>query len=170
MKLATCIIICIIFSSCKNGMINFNLNFTHEAIIQNTLPVNVPVNLFTPETTTNTEKELEVRDSQKNLVEEVILETLTIEITSPQNQNFNFLQKIEIYINSPKNNEIKVAEKFEIPESQKKINLNAFDVNLKEYLVDDNFTLRIKTVTNQIPGQDVELEIYTDFNISAKVI
>lgn len=164
------VIFSFLLNSCKDGLINFNIDFTQESTIPASTPINTPIDIMTPETTTNTEQELEVRDSRKNLVEHVFLEVLTIEITAPESQDFNFLKEIEIFIDSDNNAEEKVAFKKDIPEGTKKLNCEVLDIDLQKYLLEDQFKLRIKTITDQLITQDIEIEIFTDFNISAKVI
>lgn len=164
------IVLFFLLFGCKDGLVNFNIDFTQETTIPASTPINTPIDILTPETTTNTEQELEVRDSRKNLVEHVFLEVLTIEITSPENQNFNFLKEMEIFINSENNNEERIAFIKDIPEGSKKLECEVLDIDLQKYLLEDQFKLRVKTVTNQLITQDVDIEIFTEFNISAKVI
>jgi hypothetical protein len=158
-----------ILFGCKNKLTKFHIDYNSKAIIQSSVPINSPFNIYTPEQETNSSVEFEVNDTRKDLIELILLKELTIEITNPENQNFNFLKSVEVFINSENFTERKVAFNENVPSNVKKIECEVLDVDLQEYIKEDHFSIRIRTVTDQILTNNVELDIYSNFFVEAKI-
>ena len=169
MRLLIFLILVLFFVGCKNKLTQFHIEYNTPAIIQSSVPINVPFNVYTPEQETNSSVEFEVNDTRKDLIELILLEELTIEITAPEQQNFNFLKSIEVFIDSENFTERKVAFNENVPSNVKKITCEVLDVDLQDYIKEDHFSIRIKTVTDQVLTNDVELDIYSKFFVDAKL-
>lgn len=170
MRIVYLLLISSLFFGCKKKLTQFYIDYTSTTVISSSVPVNTFFNIYTPEKETNSSTEFEVNDTRKDLIKEIFLEDLTIEITSPDDQDFDFLKSIEVFISSENLIEQKVAFKENIPNNTQKIECELLDVDLQGYIKEDNFTIRIRTITDQILTQDVELEIYTNFFVDAELI
>jgi hypothetical protein len=96
---------------------------------------------------------------------------LKLTITSPSNETFSFLNSIEIFISSPNIEERKVAFKESIPANVgNQLICELVDVELQDYIKEETFKLRLKTVTDETIPQDVTIDVYTDFFVDAKLI
>jgi hypothetical protein len=155
---------------CKKKLTQFYIDFNTPAIIQSSIPINAPVNIYTPEQATNSTVVFEVNDTRKDLIKLILMKDLEISITEPENQNFNFLKSIEVYINSDNFTERKVAYNENVPSNVKKIKCEVLDVDLQDYIKEESFSIRIRTVTDQILTQDVKLDIYSNFFVDAQLI
>ena len=92
-------------------------------------------------------------------------------ITSPSGETFSFLNSIEIYISSPQFSEKKVAFKESIPANVgDQLICDLVDLDLQEFIKDDRFTLRLKTITDETIPQNVTVDVYTNFFVDAKLI
>tara|TARA_R110002074_G_scaffold104764_10_gene226330 strand:- start:15133 stop:15567 length:435 start_codon:yes stop_codon:yes gene_type:complete len=133
--------------------------------------IDLPFDVFTPETETNSESKFEVNDTRKDLIEEIKLTELELVIISPDNADFSFLNAIEVFISAEGLDEIQIAFLDEVPEnSGNRITLNTADIDLKEYIKKDEFSLRLNTVTDELISTDHELEVNSTFFVDAKIL
>jgi len=158
-------------SSCKKKLTEFQIQYTSEVVISSSIGQLVPVSLNTPEMETNSEFKFESNNTRKDKVETIRLSELRLSITSPSNETFSFLNSMEIFISSPNVAERKVAFKENIPSNIGTILVcELVDIDLQEYIKEDTFTLRLKTVTDETIPQDVTIEVFSDFYVKAKLL
>lgn len=165
------LILPLILMGCKKKLTQFYIDFNSPALIPATIPVNSPFTIYTPEEETNSEFEFENNDTRKDHIREIRLQDLEISITSPEDATFNFLEELEIFINTDGLSERKVAFKENIPDDVgQKIICDILDVDLQEYIKADKFVIRLRTVTNEVITEDVDVEIYSNFLVDAQLI
>lgn len=158
-------------SSCKKKLTEFNTDYTSQVVVSSTVGQLVPFSLNTPEMETNSEFVFESNDTRKDRVERIDLVELRLSITSPSGETFSFLNSLEVFISSPNVSERKVAFKESISANVGTILVcDLVDVALEEYIKEDSFTLRLKTVTDETIPQDVSIDVYTNFLVKAKLI
>lgn len=149
----------------------FSLEYNEKITIPAVLGLNLPFNIWTPNINTNTEEIFEINDTRKNLIEEVYLEELSLTIVDPADSDFSFLKSIEIFIESDSTSEVLTAWKYEIDnEIGATISMEVSGEDLIEYLIADNFTLRVSSVTDEIPLTDHEIVINARFFVNAKIL
>jgi len=154
-----------------DDLTKFDIEYSQRATIPSTTGINLPFDIFTPEMETNSESKFAVNDTKKDLIEEITLTELELVIISPDNTDFSFLNSIEIYISADGLEEIQIASLDEVPEDPgNKINLNTSDIDLKEYIKKDEFSLRLNTVTDELISTDHELEVNSTFFVDAKIL
>lgn len=165
------LIIALVLFGCKNKLTQFNLDENFQTTIPASSPVDLPFTVNTPEQTTNSEAEFESNDTRKDKIQQIILEELTITITSPQGEDFSFLNSLEIYLSSTIHSEEKVAFLNEISNNiGDKISCNIVGQDLQKFVKDDKIKIRLVTVTDEIITQDIDINIYTSFFVDAKLI
>lgn len=165
--------IAITLSNCKklDEYTQFNLNYNETIVIPSSTSINLPLNLFTPETTTNSEAEFAINDTRKDLIEEIKLTSLSIELISPTDQDFSFLKSINIYINTDGLGEHEIAKNENVQgDNEILIELSPSTLDLQEYIKKDNFTLRLKTVTDEVLTSDHQIKVNSSFFVDAKVL
>jgi hypothetical protein len=142
-----------------------------QATIPASSPVNLPITVYTPEQTTNSEVEFESNDTRKDKIQQIILEELTVTITSPQGEDFSFLNSLEIFLSSTNQAEEKVAYLNEISNTVgSEISCDIIGQDLQKFVKDDKFKIRLVTVTDEVITQDIDVNIYTNFFVDAKLI
>jgi hypothetical protein len=148
----------------------FYIDYNSTVTVQSTFGQFVPFSINTPDVTTNSEQEFEVNNTRKDHIESIFLKDLVLTITNPSNEDFSFLNKIEVYISSPLHTEQKVASKLDISNSVgAQLVCDVENVDLQNYIKDDNFTLRLKTTTDETIAQNIEIDVYSRFFVDAKV-
>ena len=163
------VIIAFLFFGCKKDLTQFHIDYNTEAFIPSNTPISSPIDIITPEKTTNSSFEFEVNDTRKDLIREILLVDLEIKIISPEDHTFDFLKSVEIFISSENHEEQKIAYKEDVPNGVQKLVCELLDVDLQEYIKEDSFKLRLKTVTDQLLSQDVKVDIFTNFFVDAKL-
>ncbi len=165
----------ILLSSCEkiDKLTQFNLKYDTEVTIKSAtiLNINTPFNFYTPAIKTNSESELEVNDSRKDLVEDIKVKELKMKITAPEGQTFDFLKSIKIFIKAEGLEEKMIAWKTDMTDDgSTTITLETSDENLKDYILKDSFQLRTETVTDQLITKDTHIDINAVFWVDAKIL
>lgn len=170
--LATLVFFGIGFTSCDlDQYTQFDMDFYSSVTVPASSGINLPFNLFTPDVTTNSEATFGSNNTNKDLLEEVKLTKMTMNITSPNDQRFDFLKEIHIYIDADGLSEVEIAFKENIPETigtTLELDVNGNDI--QEYLKKDKFKLRVETVTDEFVSDDVQIEVYSKFNVNALIL
>jgi hypothetical protein len=170
-KLILFLIVLLPLFGCKKKLTQFYIEYNSTAFVQSTVPVSSPFSIYTPDQTTDSEFEFEVNDTRKDRIREILLKNLELSIIDPSGKSFSFLNSIEIFISSANNPEQKVAFKEEIPNSiGSKLVCDVSDVDLQAYIKEDKFSLRLRTVTDEILTEDVTINIYSNFLVDAQLI
>jgi hypothetical protein len=165
----------VLFSSCDkiDKLTQFNLKYDTEVTIKSATIVNIntPFNFYTPAVKTNSESELEVNDSRKDLVEDIKVKELKMTIKAPEGQTFDFLKSIKIFIKAEGLEEKMIAWKTDMTDDgSTTITLETADDNLKDYILEDSFQLRTETVTDQLITQDTQIGINAVFWVDARIL
>lgn len=163
----------LIFSGCEKSdkLTNFDISYVDEVIIPAGIPVTLPFDVETPEITTNSETEFTNNNTRKDLIDFISLNSLELTITSPSGGNFDFLNSVAIYISSPNLDETKIAWKDNIPaDGSQNLQLETTGANLKQYIIQDKYKLRVQTTTDELISSDYHLDVKTTFGVSAKLL
>lgn len=160
-------------TACKPGdkFTQFDIEYNSSFTVSSGASVNVPINLFTPDVETNSESTFEVNDTRKDKIQEILLTSLLITVTAPNGKELDFLKEIEIFISANGLNEVLLASKYNIQNTVGvSLLLDPSLIDFKEYIKKDEFTLRVRTVTDEAILQDVDVDIRTKFYVDAKLI
>ncbi len=153
--------------SCKK-LLTFDISdSTTTTVDANILPFQLPVELPTPDVTTNSENEFAQNDTKVELVKEIILKKLELTITSPSDKTFSFLKSIEIYISADGEDEMKLAWNDDVQSNAKSIELETTNSALDKYVKKDKYKLRTKVVTKETLTQSVDIKIDFTFQVTA---
>ena len=157
-KYLSVFILALLVFSCDiiDELTKFNIDYKTQVTIPSSTGINLPFDILTPDTETNSESEFESNDTRKDLIEEIKLTQLQLEITSPSDADFSFLESIEVFISADGLEEIMIASKTEVPETSSLLDLEIVDVDLKEYVKKDSYSLRLNTVTDEAMSSDHE--------------
>lgn len=171
--LLTGLIIIGLSSACKklSELTQFQMDYEESVVIPSSIGLNLPFNLATPKIKTNSTEIFEINNTRKNLIEEVVLEYLTLKISDPVDADFSFLSSIEIYLSADSQEEILVAWIYNIKNNiGNSIILETSQENLAPYIVQDEFTLKFSTVTDKIPLYDHHIDINASFFVDARIL
>lgn len=117
---------------------------------------------------TNSQQTLAQYNVSSSKIVSVYLQSLSIQIIAPNNQNFDFLDTIQLYISVPLQPEVLVAYEYNIPKGQNTLTLTPVaDVNLKNYFLADTMYFRLYAHINAIPASGTQLNISSNFHLLA---
>ncbi|MES2761280.1 MAG: hypothetical protein V4677_03695 [Bacteroidota bacterium] len=169
-----CLLSLIIIGSCKKvgKLKEFDLNYNQEFVIPATnTTLNLPFELNSQDVETNTSADYKNEGTSSKLVESVYLTELFFKIKTPASGNFDFLKSVEIYISSPNNAEILIASKYDIPEDHaNQIYMDVRAINLKGFMQDDSYKLRVYTVTDHSITSDMTVIADETFRVKARLL
>lgn len=149
----------------------FDMEYNQTFVVESSAGVDLPFDILMPETETNSEGTFAVNDTRKDLIEEILLNYFTLEVTSPIGEDFSFLKSMSIYISAEGLSEVRVAWVDEVPEPAGNfLDLNITTNDLKEYIKKDEFNLRVRTVTDEFIASDHEIHAASSFHVDAEIL
>lgn len=165
------LILVFLLTGCEkiDKLTQFDMGYKMTVVIPSSTRINLPFNLFTPDVKTDSESTFAINSTSKELIEEVLLTKLSLTLTSPSNGDLGFIKSIEIYISADGLSEEKVAWTTS-SSAGKSIELEVSDKDLKEYIMKDEFKLRLSTVTNELLTSEHKIEVNANFFVDAKVL
>lgn len=147
------------FSGCKliDELRTFDIPYSVEFTIPSSTILNLPINLPTASTTTNSEQRFQDEGIESAWIESIKLNSLIITITSPQGEDFGFLESISIYMNTNGEPEVLIADKVPVPEGAgNSLQLEVKGADLYPYISQNDFTLRTSVTTDETVTQDID--------------
>lgn len=163
----------LLFTSCEKvkELTQFSIETNTEITIPATAGINFPIEFQTPDVQTNSESTFENNDTRTDLIEEVRLDECNLSITSPSTGTFDFLKSVEIYISGDNLPEVLIAEKQDIQNGNgSEMSLDTTGEDLKEYLKNESYNLRVEVVTDQTIGSSYDINIESIFFVDAKIL
>lgn len=161
-------------SACEKAKegVTFTLSTRSEVTIPSTTGLNLPINLLSPDITTNSNSSFSSNRTTPELVREIKLSRLDINIMSPNQTTFDFLRTLRVYMSAPDLPEVELASAVDIPaDGRRSLELAVDkDTNFKEYLVKDRISLRVQATTRQLVTSDTKLEVLPAFEVRASLI
>ncbi|MBI1286457.1 MAG: hypothetical protein GC178_02655 [Flavobacteriales bacterium] len=135
----------------------FHINYSADFTIPSTSIIDIPVSLPTPSTTTNSEQKFEDEGVKSDWIDSIKLTSLSITITSPQGEDFSFLQEISIYMKTDGQPEVLIASKIPVPsDAGSTLTLDVTGTDLYPYISQSSFTLRTAATTDETMTQSVD--------------
>ena len=132
--------------------------------------INLPVlSIASPPITTNIEQKLQGYNTSTDLIETVTLKSLELTITDPATEDFSFLNQVTLYIDADGLDEKEIASKTNIS-TENKLTFDVTGVNLKDYIIADEFTMRISVEIDETTTVKYEVKADMVFNIDAKIL
>jgi hypothetical protein len=174
-RYSTLLIIFILFilpSGCKKAreLTYFNVNQSTEFTIPQATNLPLPGNIATAPVQTSSEFDFSNDKKSTRYVDEVVTQSLRMSVIAPENQNFNFLNKIKIYISAPGLTETLVGYKDVVPENVSSFDLDMTHARVDQYLRTETYTLRVEAVTDEITTREIKIKTDMVFRVRAKVL
>jgi hypothetical protein len=156
-------------SGCKqvDHLLTFNFSNTSNFTIAGGASIGLPIDIPTPDITTNSSSEFSNHNTRADLVKNVMLEQLNLSITNPPGKTFSFLKSIHIYISTNANDELEVAYLDDISSTATTLELTTTDQKLDTYVKASSYKLRTKVVTKETLAQDVDVRMNLKFKVTA---
>lgn len=170
-KLTISLLFLVFIFSCKklDSLMTFTISNESDFTVNSATPVNVPMNVSSPDVATNSSQEFKNNNANSKMVKDIHLNKLQLSISNPQNQSFSFLKSIHIYISTNSSNEIELAWLDSIPNNTTTIELTPTPAKLDDYIKASSYSLRTSVVTREVPTQDIDIKISSKFKVSANL-
>lgn len=165
--------ILLFLGGCKavDKLTQFNMDFNSTVVIPVPEGINLPSDVKTPDVVTNSESTFSVKDTRKDMIEEVKLTSLELTITSPSTGNFDFMKTINVYMSAEGLPETKIAWKENISNGAGPVlELDTSNEDLKEYIKKDKIVLRMNTVTDELITTEHHIDIHSVFFVDARIL
>jgi hypothetical protein len=166
-------VILLLMIGCKavDKLTQFNMDFNSSVVIPVPSGIDLPSNINTPDVVTNSESTFAVKDTRKDMIEEVKLTSLQLTITLPSDGNFDFMKTINVYMSAEGLPETKIAWKENISNGIGSVlELDTSNEDLKEYIKKDKFVMRLNTVTDELITTEHHIDIHSVFFVDARIL
>jgi hypothetical protein len=172
-NLLTLFLAFVVLFSCDvvDDLTKFDLDYQTNYSVASTTIINTPFSLDTPDVTTESDSNFESNNTHKDLIESIKLKSLKLTIDTPESGNFNFLKEIHIYIDAEGLEELEIANLFDLENTDSNlIELDVLGEELKAYIKEDSFNLRVRTVTDETINETHDIIIDTKFRVDAEIL
>jgi hypothetical protein len=130
-------------------------------------PINVPLEIATPDVTTNSSQQFENNNSDAEHVKDIKIKTLFLTITNPSTKTFDFLKSIHIYISTNSSDEIELAYNNDVQSTAQTIELTTKKDKLDHYMKSKTFNLRTTYTTKKLLTETVDIKVNSAFLVTA---
>ncbi len=155
-----------------DDLTKFDLDYSTTVNIpsQPGIEIPIPIVIETPNINTGSKSTFEVKNTAENLVEEIGLKNLSLVITSPAEQTFDFLSSIEVYLISDGLPEVKIASIDNVEDGLTELVLDVDNADLKEYIFADDIKLKLIITTDKIVTAETAIDVKSTFFVDAKIL
>ena len=163
----------VLFSACKqiDKLTQFEMNFEQSIVVPSAVSLNLPFDIITPDISSNSTATYELNNTNKDLIESVMLRQLNLELTGPNSSDLSFLNSVEIYLNAEGLSELRIAWKENISDDVGNfLALETTENDLQAYISKDKFELRVQSVTDKLITSDHSIDIKSVFFVDAKIL
>jgi hypothetical protein len=148
-------------------LLTFKISNSTIFRIESTVPLNVPLEIATPDISTNSNQTFSNNNTSADKVKDIKLENVDLTAVSPAGRNFNFLKSVSIYISTTSTNEILLASVDEVPMNVTTVELTPTTQKLDEYVKASSYKLRTRIVTRETLTQAVDVKASIVFKVTA---
>ena len=159
-------------SGCKliDELRTFDIPYSVEFTIPSSTILNLPINLPTASTTTNSEQRFQDEGIESAWIESIKLSSLKITITAPEGEDFSFLENILMYMNTDGQPEVLIADKVPVPENAgNSIELEVKGADLYPYISQNDFSIRTSVTTDETVTQEIDFRADMVVDVKATI-
>jgi hypothetical protein len=161
-------------SSCKKlaSLLSFQVSDSSSFTVPGTLFVTgVTLNIPVVTVASTSQTTYKNNNTSADYVQDVTLDRLTLTVTNPSTQNFDFLKSISIYISTDAagSNKVLLASLAAVPIGQTSISLTPAGNKLDLYLKSNSYTLTTTAELAQTLRQNTEVRADSRFNVHANL-
>ncbi|MCA8833214.1 hypothetical protein [Hymenobacter pini] len=167
--LAPVLIVLAFLSSCDklDKLLTFYIEDSQSVKIASAFPVGQVVPLTPISVPTRSDEKFKNENTSANLVKDVKLDRLTLTVTDPSTENFDFLQSISIYISTDNNDRILLASQDNIPTGVNTLQLTPTKEKLDKYVKASSYTLSTEARIRKPISRDITIRTDSRFKVTA---
>lgn len=160
----------VLLTSCKdeiNKLLTFSISHRVTFQVENTSPLNIPINLATPDVTTNSSQTFENNNTSAKYVKDIRLEEIILTIEKPAGKTFSFLKSVKVYISTDQTSEIELASQDNISTTATSVLLTPTNEKLDAYVKASSYKLRVSIITREALTETVDVNADLKFKVTA---
>jgi hypothetical protein len=151
-----------------NKATEFDMSYSTQFSIPSTsITVTQPVDFTTPNIPTQSSSRFISEQTTQDLIDEI---KMTKFVVSNPNGNLNYLKSLSIYLKTSNLGDVLVATESNIPENISTINASLQDVNIKQYIFNDQIQFRVNVTITTGLTNDQTLKIDQTVHVKGKRI
>ena len=164
--------------SCKkkeeaNKLTEFDINYsTNLTIPSASITVTTPttsVEFTTPNVPTQQSSKFSAEGTAQSLIDEIKMTQFKVSTTGTGN-TLNFLKSLTVYIKASNVGEQKIAYKSNIPSGSTSVSLDLDDVNIKNFIFQDNIQFRVLAIFDASAATDQTLKLDETIHVKATLL
>jgi hypothetical protein len=161
--------------SCKKivGLLSFKVNDSSSFTVPGTpfVPPGIVLSIPGVSVPTTAQSTYKSNNTSADYVQDVTLDQLTLTVTNPSTQNFDFLKSISIYIatDAAGSNKVLLASLATVPTGQTSISLTPAGNKFDLYLKSNSYTLITAATLAQTLRQNTDVRADSRFNVHANL-
>ena len=166
--ISICLLTLLVVFSCKklSDLFTFEISNSETIKIPASGLVNIPIISPVP-VSANSEETFENNNTKADLVKDVSLTRLTLTITDPATENFDFLKTIKIYIGTDENDKVLLASLDNVPTGVSTIELNSNHSKLDKYIKAPTYTLFTEVTLRSSIAKELSVRADSRFKVTA---
>ena len=147
-------------------LLTFEISDSQDIKIPASSVINVPFISPVP-VTMNSQQSFQNNNTSANLVKDVRLTKLTLTISDPATENFNFLQSIKIYIGTNDSDKVLLASQDNVPTGVSTIELVSSNTQLDKYIKASSYTLFTEVALRSSVAEQITVRADSKFRVTA---
>lgn len=164
--------------SCKkkeeaNKLTEFDISYsTNLTIPSASITVTTPttsVEFTTPNVPTQQSSKFSAEGTAQSLIDEIKMTQFKVSTTGTGN-NLDFLKSLTVYIKASNVGEQKIASKSNIPSGSTSVSLDLDDVNIKNFIFQDNIQFRVLAIFDASAATDQTLKLDETVHVKATLL
>lgn len=161
--------------SCKKilNLLSFQVSDSSSFTVPGTpfVPPGISLSIPGVSVPTTAQSTYKSNNTSADYVQDVTLDRLTLTVTNPSTQNFDFLKSISIYISTDAagSNKVLLASLATVPTGQTSINLTPAGNKLDLYLKSNSYTLTTTAELAQTLRQNTDVRADSRFTVHANL-
>ena len=146
-----------------------DLPFSQSVTIPPIPIVGIPLTVPTPDMEANVDSILNAYNFETKNIDGVTLKNLKLTLSVPSDGDLSFIDDIEVYISASGLDKVKIASAENVGDVST-IDLKVANVNLKEYLLKDKFSLQFKAAADETTLVDYKIKIDMTVTFDLKIL
>ena len=158
-----------LLGSCKkiDQLLTFYIEDSQSIKIAGTFPIGQVIPLTPIAVPTRSDEKFKNENTSADLVKDVKLDRLTLTITDPSAENFDFLQSISLYISTNQSDRILLASLDNVPTGVSSIQLTPTGQKLDKYVKASSYTLSTEAKIRKPISRDITIRSDSRFKVTA---
>lgn len=158
--------------SCEKGSVTFYIEEEEIITVESSFPVSLPYSISIGTISNTSSVEYENNNTAPDLIQEVLLDNITLSIITHSGEDFSFLESMNVYIKkTDATDKILLAYIDNIDPNATSIELTPVEnINLVPILQQDSYILDTEVEIKEYSLHDIDINLFVKFKITAGVL